>query len=417
MRISAFTLGLLLFPLIVKAQSAATLPPFESPPVLDARDILRPEFLGSPLFSVRTAVPTKEGLNRYTLDSAFGVMTADGNAALIQRIADIQAIAKLQEVSRSDAYRKALARAAKSPLDVAGSAIKHPVDTVGGVGKGLWKMVNGAGQMVKEAGQGRKTSPHEDSVAEDAIGFGAAKRRIALGLGVDPYSSNEQLQSDLKKVAWAAYGGQMTFTGALLPLGGVAGIVVKSVQSSGLTLSALRDLSPVDLRLRNLKILLAMGIDRNLANSFFNNPALSPTTQTIIVDCLDQLRGVPGRDKYLRLAAASDDASDALRYQESAQLLVLIHQSRPLDLLSAYHGLPLALTRDDVLIAPLVWDYAAWTPGAKHFLENLRSGRVGDRRPKAIHIYLSGVASPSARAAAAASQVGLTERALPGPLR
>jgi hypothetical protein len=412
-----FGLALLAITGLASAQTAPALPPFETPPVLDAQRILRPEFLGGPLFSVRREVPTKAGINSYTIDSAFGVFHAEGNTALVQRIAEIQAIARLREISRTDSYKKALADAAKSPLKLAQSAVEHPVDTAGGITKGLWKTVNGIGQSLKEVGQRRPQNTFEDSVPEDLIGLSTAKRRIALSLGVDPYSPNEVLQKDLKSVAWAAYGGKMTFSAALMPIGGTAGLVIRATATGGDTIAAVLDLSPGDLRLRNLKILLSLGVDRALANQFFNCRYLSPTHQTIIVDALAQLRGVPGTDKFLRLAAASDDETDALRYLRSAQLLVLLDRAMPIDRLSAYHGFPLAITRGGALLVPLDWDYACWTREGERFLVALKAGRIGDRPVTSVQIYLTGEASPSARTAAGLNGVALTEKALPGPLK
>lgn len=393
------------------------LPPFEEPPTLDARVILRPEFASGPHFTVRPPVPTYAGHNQFEIDSDFGVFTAAGNTELGQRLREIAAIAQLRELEKSTAYKDALVQAAKGPVQLAKNLATHPVDTISGVPKGIWKMLNGAGQALKEVSQERPASPYEDSYVKDAIGFGAVKRQIAARLGVDPYSTNEEFQRELNGVAWTAYGGKMTFAGALAPLGGVAGIAVKSVNASGAALSALRDLAPTDLRRRNLGLLLAMGISRDDANSFLNNPSLSPTHQTLIVDALDSLGGVAGRDNYVRLAAASTDETDAICYQRSAQLIALLHRTTPLEVLSSHRGLPLALARDGTLLVPLEWDYAAWTPAAADFISAIQAGRIGDRTFKGFHVYLTGVASEATKTALAASGIALTERALPGPLR
>ncbi len=159
----AFTLSLVALPAFAQTHVPTPLPPYEVPPVLDARVILRPEFDRGYHFAVQPPVPTSRGLNHYMIDTAeSGVNIAEGNTALIQRIAEIQAIARLREVSRSESYKEALKRAAKSPLALAQNLIEHPVGTVGDLGKGLWSTVNGVGQAMKEAGQGRKQSKYED---------------------------------------------------------------------------------------------------------------------------------------------------------------------------------------------------------------------------------------------------------------
>lgn len=145
-------------------------PPFEPSPELDAAVVLRPEFLRGANFSVRREVPSRDGVNYYTIDSPFGVFTAEGNTALLQRLAEIQAIGELQEVSKSEKYKSALKRAAQSPLKLAESLIENPGETTTGIGKGLWKRINGIGQSLKEIGQGRPQSSYEGSVPEDLIG-------------------------------------------------------------------------------------------------------------------------------------------------------------------------------------------------------------------------------------------------------
>jgi len=401
-----------------RAEGVPGLPPVEHPLVLDAEAILKPEFVHGPHFAVRREVSTRNGVNSYTIDSDYGTFTAEGNAALVERVTEVQAIAMLKEISRSDSYKKALAKAAQSPLKFAQSAIEHPVDTVGGISQGVWKMLNGAGQSVKEVGQGRPQSRSEDSMGEDVIGFSAVKRKIAVGLGVDPYSTNEALQKELKGVAWAAFAGQMTVAGAMMPIGGTAGLALRSVNMGGSSLAALRDLSPADLRLRNLKVLLGMGIDRGLANAFLNNPVLSPTNQTIIVDALEKLPGAAGRDGFIRLVATAKSETEGLRYQLGARLVATLGQSQPISAITAFHRVPLAMTPDGTLIAPLMeWDYAAWTATAERFVRTMKGSRVGGRPVTALHIYLTGLASPAAKEGAVASQVALTEKALPGPLK
>src|SRR6478672_216544 len=75
---------------------------FEELPELQASEILRSEFLKGPHFVVRDAVPTGSGMNQFTIDSDFGVFEADGNEMLLQRLKEIDAIARLKEESSTD---------------------------------------------------------------------------------------------------------------------------------------------------------------------------------------------------------------------------------------------------------------------------------------------------------------------------
>ena len=71
---------------------------FEELPELQASEILKPEFLKGPHYAVRDQVPTGSGMNQFTIDSDFGVFEADGNEMLLQRLKEIDAIARLQDL-------------------------------------------------------------------------------------------------------------------------------------------------------------------------------------------------------------------------------------------------------------------------------------------------------------------------------
>jgi hypothetical protein len=104
---------------------AATAAPvaYEPLPTLNTSVILQPQYLHGPNFSVRNPVPTYFGSNRYTIDSDFGVFEADGSQMLIRRVAESNAIAKLQAMSQTKEFTQAAAQAAEAPLKVAQSRV------------------------------------------------------------------------------------------------------------------------------------------------------------------------------------------------------------------------------------------------------------------------------------------------------
>src|SRR5262245_29620621 len=99
---------------------------FEELPELNASEILKPELLKGAHFVVREPVPTSAGMNQFTIDSDFGVFEADGNEMLLQRLKEIDAIARIGEVSRTDEFKKSLLAAAKSPLTSAKNIARDP---------------------------------------------------------------------------------------------------------------------------------------------------------------------------------------------------------------------------------------------------------------------------------------------------
>src|SRR5262245_29813812 len=173
---------------------------FEELPLLKASDILRPDILAGPHHKVREEVPTYSGANQFTIDSDFGVFEADGNEMLLTRINEINAIARLKDVSRTDEFNEALRRAAKSPVAAAKAIAKDPGRTIANVPKGLMKFMGRIGEDVKGIGQKHEGKDAEGTQLKQVIGFSDAKRKVAISLGVDPYSTNTVLQHELDEI-------------------------------------------------------------------------------------------------------------------------------------------------------------------------------------------------------------------------
>ena len=93
-------------------------------------------------------------MNQFTIDSDFGVFEADGNEMLLQRLKEIDAIARLGDVSRTDAFKKSLMDAAKSPLNSAKSIARDPAQAISNVPKGLMKFLGRAKESVENVGKG-----------------------------------------------------------------------------------------------------------------------------------------------------------------------------------------------------------------------------------------------------------------------
>jgi hypothetical protein len=404
--------------LILLLLSAPLHAQYENPPILSAQAILQPAYYQGQYFKVRDAVPTYAGANAYTIDSDFGVFEAYGNDMLMRRVAEIYAIAVLRQVSSTKEFEQGAKKAAESPLIAARDLVTNPVGTISGVPEGIWKMLNVAGQSVKEIGEGRKTDSEQGNLATNMIGFSKVKRDIALRLCVDPYSTNQVLQKELNKVAWPAFAGGFTVDLGMAAAGagiGAAGVALAAVDWTGHLNNMLRDNSPTDLRLINLKLLLAMGLNRADADAFLNNNAISPTTQTILVGSLNQLATAIGRDQYIRQATTSSDEQDALFYQQCAQLMALVNNSVPVTLITQINGLPVCQLSDGMVIVPIQWDYVAWTPAAGQFLTALQSATF-PKPPTGYAVILTGVVSPLSATTLATAKIRIDQKQLATPL-
>ena len=98
--------------------------------MLNASTILQPQYLAGANFTVQNPVPTYSGSNQYTIDSDYGVFTADGNAMLMRRVAEIQGIAALQAMSQTSEFTQAAAQAAENPLNVVQDLVTNPLPTI-----------------------------------------------------------------------------------------------------------------------------------------------------------------------------------------------------------------------------------------------------------------------------------------------
>jgi len=416
------TLGLA-FPGAAQTPQPATIPraeaAFEELPVLNASDILRREVLTGTHHKVREEVPTYSGANQFTIDSDFGVFEADGNEMLVRRINEINAIARLKEVSRTDEFKEALQKAAKSPVAAAKAIANDPVRTIANVPKGLMKFMGRIGENAKSLGEKREGDEAEGTQLQQVIGYSDAKRKVAISLGVDPYSTNSVLQHELDQIAWASFAGGAAFTLATLPVGGAAGTALTVTEVSGDFNDVLKEKSPTDLRIMNRRALLDMGATEKEVEKFLNNNAFSPSAQTAFVLNLRSMKGVANRRAFVRLAGETTSSeSDAIFCVQTAALMSKLNKEEiPLSRIEALGQFPICVGKDGTTVVALQWDYAAWTPGAAHVSDEVEKVAAKPPKNKKVVVALSGQVSPRLRQELEARGQLVKDRVAPGPLK
>ena len=149
-----------------------------------------------------------------------------------------------------------------------------------------------ASESVKGIGKTKESSSAEDSKAQQVIGFSDTKRKIAISLGVDPYSTNAVLQKELDGISWAAFAGGMVFKVGTIPIGGGAGAALTVTGVTKTFDDVLREKNPTDLKIMNRKILLEMGASSADTEKFLDNGAFSASAQTAFALNLRALEGV-----------------------------------------------------------------------------------------------------------------------------
>ena len=390
---------------------------FEELPELNASEILKPEFLKGPHYVVREAVPTASGMNQFTIDSDFGVFEADGNQMLLQRLKEIDAIARLGDVSRTDEFKKSLLVAAKSPLNSAKNIARDPAQAISNVPKGLMKFLGRAKESVQNVGKGGNDA-RDGSRMKDAIGYSDKKRKIALEMGIDPYTTNTVLQKQLDDLAWASWAGGFSFSVATLPISGAAGAALTVTGVNSTVEDLLHEKTPSELEQINRATFRAMGASASDVERILHGGAFTPTQATTFAVHLKALKGVANRGAFVKAAAEkSTTEADALFCIYTAALMDQINQKTPIARIVMLGDFPICVAKDGTIIVALQWDYAAWTSGAAAFTDDVQklAGKSGQNAH--ISVDLSGEVSPRLREELEKRGMTVQDRLVPGPLK
>ena len=382
----------------IQTSPAAPIPAtsnIELPPVLRASDILKPQMVKGPNHVVQEDVATAGFLNHYTVTSNYGAFKIKGNALLAKRIHEINAMAQLDTIQKSDEFKKSLASAAKMPLKMAENLIDDPSGTAKQIGAGAKRFVHRAGEMFQRKG---KKTKEEDNAFQSALGFSKEKRKICWNLKVDPYTTNQALQTKLDDLAWATFAGSFTVRLGMLAIPGGAGTVISGVSTSSSIAESIRDNSPTDLSGINRQLITAMGIGEQMSDAFLECQDLSPTQQTVIVRKLSDIKGAQGRESYLRMCLSARSEADGLFFQRNAQLMQAYHKNKaPIISIFNLYGLPAAYTQDQTLIIPLELDYGSWSADAAKLAAAISSYQIPGKVILKRQLVITGKISPMAR--------------------
>ena len=78
---------------------------------------------------------------------------------------------------------------------------------------------------------------------------------------------------------------------------------------------------------------------------------------------------------------------------------------------------PICVAKDGTTIVALQWDYAAWTPGAAAFTDEVQKFAEKSGQHAHISVELSGEVSPRLREELAKRGIIVQDRLVPGPLK
>ena len=350
-----------------------------------AKDVLAKELRKGPHHEVEKTVKSDGYLNYYRIKSDYGEFDAISTAMLKTRVGEINALAELDDLSKTEVFVKAAADAGVGQIKTLASFAANPVDTVVGIPSGIGRMFKRYSRQASEAvdttkeyvagddeedaesecvdqedaevecDEGESTTDKAVGLTESFFGVSGAQRAWAQKLGTDPYSTNEVLQAAIKEVAWAERLGKfgMGFAGVPeIPGADIIGDVNDAVWSK----------DPYELQDLNRARLVDTGADEALIEEYLENPHMSPSQQTLLTAAIAEIAGAEGRDGILRQALNAESEAEANFLIKSVTMLAWYHlNKKPVTEVLTYAAVPAAVTEDGTAALLFAVDHVYWT--------------------------------------------------------
>lgn len=371
--------------------AAATSPSgaFETPAMFRASEILPPALLAGPHHRVREYAAADGYLIHFTVDSDFGVYQCSGLSELRRRVSEIEAIAELVAVSKSDLFAEGLRKSVESPVNAVkniaedpGSALKQVPHSVGHF---FSKVGSGIGNAARKAGEkdrSEQASTPEKNLGrglgkaiKGVAGFDKARLECARQLGIDPYTDNTRLQEEMEKVAWTFFAGGLPLKIGVSLASAGASRAIGATEFVGLP-EDLYQLTPSELDFRDRNSLKTIGITPEKTDALFANEAVPRSVRHSMINLLVEC-DIPGRAEIVDQILACDSVWRAHFLADALRLLRWRHRQSPYRGWSVHGHLAVGLTADGAVEVPAPIDYVIWTPEVADFatrddLGNLR---------------------------------------------
>jgi hypothetical protein len=370
--------------------------PDEVPPTFTASGLLTSEWLQGPHHKVDEPVRTAEYFHEFTISSPLGRFEADGLSQVPVRVREINALASLQDVSKTDVFLSAAGRSVANLGKSAAAAVTDPAATARGIGAGFKRLGVNLGRRTEravdsarnqdDAGEGEKADDDSaaTSAAKSLLGVNAAMRRWAQKLGVDPYTRNTVLLEALEGIAKVDAAGSVA-TKVVLPIPPVVGMTA----SVG---KLVWGMDPEALRKTNEERLRDLGVGQDVATALVRNKAHTLTTQTRLIAALHAVRAKHS-DDYVRTAAEATAEREALFFVESAELLQTWHDPEPVARLLTDSRALVAASANGHAVALLPLDWLRSTAASTAALRDITGRAKKELGATRLTIVLTGRAS------------------------
>lgn len=431
---------------LLTVASAQALPAYcPGPDALPADRLAPPSLLAGANFEVDACARLVGHMGQFVLRPRFPaeaglpkppVLAVESLDLLAQRVVEMEALQRLQAISRAAAAGDAAWTSLQQTGSAVGTVITRPVESVIGLPAGALRFAGRRagelGRQIADAGE-RAGEAMADAAAEDGLrlrpgavpppmpeaepwwaaggslalrhgrrwlGYSAARRDLAERLELDPYSGNPWLDAEMDRLAWAALVGRRGVGLGLGQLGPAAGT---TLSASGRIHRMVWQNSPEEVARWNRGRLAVLRCASEARDEFFDNPRFSPSLQSAAVDALLNLAPQQGCELPLRLAAGVQREVDARYLVDSLQLLAAAQPQFPLHFETIGQALVLRDGEQRLWLAMPV-DHLLWTSDARAYFEAPGFEAVADR-----HLLLGRSASPEARGALLARGWSLIE--------
>jgi hypothetical protein len=369
----------------------AAAPADEPPPTFTASQLLQPAQLRGPHHAVADTVRTEGYYHEFSITSDFGAFDAAGRSMLAVRLHEVEALAQLDDVSKTEVFLKSAGTSVVNVGKGVATAVTNPTDTAKGVGSGVKRLGVNLGRMTKRTvDSATKDDPAEESkpggnaatgAANSVLGVNRAARRWAQKVGVDPYTTNMVLRKALNDFGEVDAAGSIA-TKVVLPIPGVVGM---TASVSGLVWSK----DPEELRKLNEQRLKELGVPGATAQRLFLNSAMTLSYETRLIAALYAVK-LPGAANRVAAAAESRNEREALFHVESAELLQQRHTTTPFTGLLTDSLATVAVTADHQAVLLLPVDWVRWTATAEATLSEIDARARKELKATKLVIVLTG---------------------------
>lgn len=386
---------------LILSGGAASADVFEQPRELRASDVLIDALGSGEHHRVDEAVRSDGYLNYYVLRSDYGDWEVTGTALLAKRVREVEALATLESVSKTEVFIKAAADAGVGQLKTVRQFATKPVATVKGIPSGIGNMfkrysrqatdaVDVAREYVSGDDESEVSAENDENdnnqvveLTEGYFGVSSAERAWAQELGTDPYTSNEVLRAAIKQVAWADRLGRFGMKFAPIP-------AIPGADVIGEVNNVVWSEDPYALEDLNRARLAETGASEELIDAYLASPHYTPTQLTFLTAALAEMEGVDGREGILRQALVADTEAEVGFFVKSTTMLAWYHlNQRPLREVRTEFAIPRGIARDGTVTLLMAADYVFWTETVAEAADNYVALR-GDDPDRALELWLIG---------------------------